>query len=166
MSGVLEQKTASQTVVTVSLEMCPRAVQLIYMMLQLNVQWVSICKNNIIIHRYIYHYTECSTDEVQCRDGRIDRQNSSCITTEQRCDGIFDCVGGEDEYCTDVCSPEGAVQLVGGRGPHEGRVEFCKNGEWATICGKTSWDHADAVVICRQLGFPTESNRIHMINPT
>ena len=97
---------------------------------------------------------------MQCRDGRIDSQQPACISMEQRCDGIIHCVGGEDEYCADTCSPEGAVRLVGGLGPHEGRVEFCKNGQWATLCGRRFWDRADAVVICRQLGYPTESKNM------
>ena len=85
-----------------------------------------------------------------------------CISADQQCNGIVDCVGEEDEYCANSCSSEGAVQLVGGRGPHEGRVELCKNGEWATICGRRSWDGADAVVVCRQLGYPTESKQGQM----
>ena len=101
-----------------------------------------------------YTCTECSTDEFQCRDGRVDGQHSSCISIEQYCDQMVDCIGGEDEYCANSCSPDGAVQLVGGRGPHEGRIEYCKDGEWTTICGKRSWDHTDAVVVCRQLGYP------------
>ena len=105
----------------------------------------------------LHNTAECSTDEFQCRDGRMDGQYSSCISIEQRCDGTVNCIGGEDEYCANTCSPEGSVQLVDGRGPHEGRVEFCKNGEWTTICGKRSWNLANAAVVCRQLGYPTES---------
>ena len=94
---------------------------------------------------------------MQCRDGSVDGQMSPCISTERRCDGIIDCVGGEDEYCADACSSEGAVRLVSGLGPHEGRVESCQNGEWATLCGRQFWDDTEATVICRQLGYPTES---------
>ena len=46
----------------------------------------------------------------------------------------------------------GAVRLVGGRNDTEGRVEFCANGVWGTVCDDR-WGVNDARVVCRQLGF-------------
>ena len=57
---------------------------------------------------------------------------------------------------TDIATEgnETTVRLVGGRSRHEGRVQMHLLGHWATVCGR-SWDLWDAVVVCRQLGYPT-----------
>ena len=41
---------------------------------------------------------------------------------------------------------------MGGENELEGRVEFCYNGVWATVCDN-GWDKRDATVVCNQLGF-------------
>ena len=48
---------------------------------------------------------------------------------------------------------DGDLRLVGGTEAYEGRLEFCHNGQWGTICDD-GWDNGDARVACRQLGFP------------
>ena len=92
----------------------------------------------------------------ECPYGRIDGQQPPCISNEQRCDNVTDCVGGEDEYCG--CE-EGDVRLVDGSGPYEGRVEFCSDGSWKTVC-HNQWDINEAAVVCRQLGYPSESTQV------
>ena len=52
-----------------------------------------------------------------------------------------------------VCT-QGALRLIGGSVSTEGRVEFCNNNEWGTVCDDF-WGTNDAVVVCRQLGLST-----------
>ena len=55
-------------------------------------------------------------------------------------------------------SNEGDIRLVDGRDMYEGRVEVCDNGsEWKRVCD-SEWGMEEAQVICRQLGYPNESN--------
>ena len=57
-----------------------------------------------------------------------------------------------------VCR-EGDLRLVGGRNANEGRVEFCNNNQWGTVCDDL-WGAPDAQVACRQLGFDSAGKKI------
>ena len=52
------------------------------------------------------------------------------------------------------CTAELAVRLVNGNVPSEGRVEVFHNNRWGTVCDDY-WSFEEAVVVCRQLGYPT-----------
>lgn len=59
---------------------------------------------------------------------------------------------------TNKTVPEGTVRLVGGSGPHDGRVETYYFGYWASVCVYSHRRYPDnamitAKVICRQLGY-------------
>ncbi|XP_076050905.1 neurotrypsin-like [Oratosquilla oratoria] len=58
-----------------------------------------------------------------------------------------------------LCSNKMDVRLVGGSGPHEGRLEVFLAGEWGTVCNR-DFDHYDAKVVCRMLGFNGDANVI------
>ena len=41
---------------------------------------------------------------------------------------------------------------------YEGRVEYCLDNRFGTICDDRTWNDADAQVVCNQLGFPPIDN--------
>ena len=57
--------------------------------------------------------------------------------------------------CTEkVCTP-GDIKLVDGGVDYEGRVEYCNDGIWGTVCDDR-WSAEDAAVVCAMLGHPRE----------
>ena len=49
----------------------------------------------------------------------------------------------------------GQLRLAGSNVAGEGRVEICMDNEWGTVCDD-SWGRADAIVVCRKLGYSTQ----------
>ena len=46
----------------------------------------------------------------------------------------------------------GEIRLVDGAREGEGRVEICFNSRWGSVCS-SGWDRREAEVVCRSLGF-------------
>lgn len=53
-------------------------------------------------------------------------------------------------YFTGTACTNGALRLVNGTIPSEGRVEYCFEGEWAPVCGLSA---VPASLMCKAMGF-------------
>ena len=59
-------------------------------------------------------------------------------------------------FFSPVVCEEGDIRLADGPLNSSGRVEFCHDGVWGTVCDD-GWTSDEARVVCRQLGLPTNS---------
>ena len=115
---------------------------------------------------YCSQYTILDPDHIQnetrgdcCRDilqfdNCIGKPINSPFPVTMRVE-IHDVTGstGEERVCE-----ENAVRLVDGTEPWNGRLEICKGGLWGAVC-EDQFEDIDAAVTCKQLGFPTESEK-------
>ena len=54
--------------------------------------------------------------------------------------------------CAEVCDPEGDIRLVNGSNRFEGRVEYCNDSQWKSVCN-AGFFNQEITVACRQIGF-------------
>eukprot|EP00057_Strongylocentrotus_purpuratus_P024855 XP_011679329.1 PREDICTED: lysyl oxidase homolog 2-like [Strongylocentrotus purpuratus] len=84
-------------------------------------------------------------DDVTCEGAEKELSNCSHAPWNDH-----NCLHGEDAGV--IChSLEGAIRLVDGTHPNEGRVEVYLEGSWGTVCDH-HWDISDASVVCNFLG--------------
>ncbi|XP_041453581.1 deleted in malignant brain tumors 1 protein-like [Lytechinus variegatus] len=86
-------------------------------------------------------------DDVTCEGTEKELLNCSHAPWNEH-----NCLHGEDAGV--IChSLEGAIRLVDGVYPNEGRVEVYLEASWGTVCDH-HWDISDANVVCKFLGYP------------
>ena len=57
-----------------------------------------------------------------------------------------------------MCDTEGDIRLVNGSNKFEGRVEYCNNSQWKSVC-TAGFSMQEIIVACRQIGFFGNFNR-------
>ena len=67
--------------------------------------------------------------------------------------------------CLDQSCEDGAVRLVDGHAPFQGRVEICVASTWSGVCD-AQWDLNTTKVLCQQLNFSTSGTHVHQTTPS
>ena len=68
--------------------------------------------------------------------------------------------------CTKGNCQDGDVRLINGTTQYEGRIQLCYNNHWAPVYGypQMPWRTAEAIVVCRQLGYATTGANVYTDN--
>ena len=127
-----------------------------------NGSWGSVCNDGfrdadagVVCYMLGYgHSGRSANDRYGAGNGTVWLGNVWCSGTET---DIADCQhsGWGNRSCgrSDVVSVSCvAVRLVGGRGPHEGRLEVYHNGTWTNVC-TGGFSRGNAGVVCYMLGY-------------
>uniref|UniRef100_A0A4W3JUS3 Transmembrane serine protease 3b n=1 Tax=Callorhinchus milii TaxID=7868 RepID=A0A4W3JUS3_CALMI len=115
--------------------------------------WIAFPRfNNSFKHKRIYLVTqsmiclwETAVLTYSCIGKFKCRTSSSCIWYRARCNGVMDCLTGEDELgCVRVSGKSSVVQIYTG-------------GTWRTVCWE-GWNAMYGTVACKQLGYNSYVN--------
>ena len=88
-----------------------------------------------------------------------------------QCDGteseLLDCVYTSEPscghhqdagvICPEPCEPNGIIRIADGSSEAEGRIEFCLNGQWSSLCADDQFCGKSSNVLCKQAGFSSAS---------
>ena len=84
------------------------------------------------------------------------------ISYHNSCLSIMYLASAQENSCTEF----GAIRLsssVHYYEPNVGRVNFCNGTQWGTICFN-GWDHFDAAVVCRELGYTADGKSLYCLH--
>ena len=68
-----------------------------------------------------------------------------------------------NQSSADTVCVDGTVHLVGGHSLRAGRVEYCYNGTWHSVCSNGWDDVQEARVVCNTLGYDTSLGEGNML---
>ena len=96
-------------------------------------------------------------DNVEYHCSGSENSLSECTQRAQN-SRYYRCSSSAGIYCYSFpakpeCSDDD-VRLVGGSGPHEGRLEVCYNGKWSSVCSIST---NQAGIVCERLGYTSAS---------
>ena len=99
--------------------------------------------------------TECPDTATVCmRSGSNYNAGVSCQT---RTTGIMCYIVSFINVMNISDCTDGQIRLVSYSTPSEGRLEYCQDGVWGTVCNQ-GWRAADSQVVCRELGYSSSGN--------
>ena len=100
--------------------------------------------------------TECNHSGVgtySCEEAAVICSGEESLTRSAvLCIPMQRCV--QMSYSVGLTCEEGTIRLVGSYDVKEGRVEYCSNNTWYSVCGD-GWQEPEANVVCSTLGYST-----------
>ena len=98
--------------------------------------------------------SECKHSGIGIHDCAEGIEEAGVICTGEFHDCCYLCIlyKAHTNPSADVTCEDGTVHLVGGDVISRGRVEYCYDGSWYSICAD-DWNEEEARVVCNMLGY-------------